>query len=67
MGSVVVAQGLSCSAVCEILVPQPGIKPKSPELQGKFLTTGLPGKSLLDFILSEVGNTDGSEQRRLVT
>ena len=51
----------------EILVPQPGIKPKSPELQGRFLTTGPPGKSPLAFILSEVGNTDGSEQRRNVT
>ena len=29
------------------LVPQPGIKPASRELEGGFLTTGPPGKSLL--------------------
>ena len=29
---------------CEILAPQPGIKPTS--LEGKVLTTGPPGKSL---------------------
>ena len=28
-----------------ILVPWPGIKPLSPELKGRFLTTGPPGKS----------------------
>ena len=27
-----------------ILVPQPGIKPMSPALQGGFLTTGPPAK-----------------------
>ena len=31
---------------CGIFVPQPGIKLSSPALQGRFLTTGLPGKSL---------------------
>ena len=44
--SVVVALGLSCSIACELLLPGPGIKPMSPALQGGFLTTGLPGKSL---------------------
>ena len=29
-----------------LLVPQPGIKPVSPALEGKFLITGPPGKSL---------------------
>ena len=43
-GSVVVARGLSCSAACGILVPRPGIEPVSPALQGRFLTTGPPGK-----------------------
>ena len=43
-GSVDVARGLSCSMVCGILVPQPGIEPKSPALQGGFLTTEPPGK-----------------------
>ena len=28
-----------------ILVPQPGIEPMTPALQGRFLTTGPPGKS----------------------
>ena len=44
--SVVAACRLSCSVSCGISVHQPGIKPKSPALQGGFLTTGLPGKSL---------------------
>ena len=44
--SVVVALGISCSSACGILVPQPGIKPVSPALQDRFLTTGPPGKSL---------------------
>ena len=30
---------------CGILVPRPGIEPSSPALQGRFLTTGSPGKS----------------------
>ena len=37
---------LSCPEACEILVPQPGIEPMSPTLEGGFLTTGPPGKSL---------------------
>ena len=41
-----VACGLSCSPACGILVPQPGIKPPSPVLEDRFLTTGPPGKSL---------------------
>ena len=44
MDSLVVAQGLSCSKTCGILVPQPGLKTKSPALQGRFLTTGQPRK-----------------------
>ena len=44
-GSVVVARGLSCPAACGILVPQPQIKPVSPALEGRFLTTGPPRKS----------------------
>ena len=43
---IVVAHKLSCSTACEILVPGPGIEPMSPALQGGFVTTGLPGKSL---------------------
>ena len=30
---------------CGLLVPWPGIEPTSPGLQGRFLTTGPPGKS----------------------
>ena len=44
-GSVVVAQGLSCSKACGILIPWPGIKLMSPALEGRFLTSGPPGKS----------------------
>ena len=46
VGSVVVVPRLSCPAECEILVPRPGIKPMSPKLAGRFLTTGPSGKSL---------------------
>ena len=45
-GSVAVAHGLSCYAACGILVPQPGIEHVAPALEGRFLTTGPPGKSL---------------------
>ena len=36
---------LSCPMACAILVSQPGIKPSSPPLEGRFLSTGPPGKS----------------------
>jgi len=36
-GSVVAVCRLSCSTACGILVPQPGIEPTSPTLQGGFL------------------------------
>ena len=39
-----------CATACGILVPRPEIEPMSPALQGGFLTTESPGKSLiLDF------------------
>ena len=44
-GSGVVACGLTCHAVCGILVPWPGIEPMSFALEGRFLTIGPPGKS----------------------
>ena len=44
-GSLVEAHRLSCPMACGILVPQPGIEPASPALEGVFLTTGPPGKS----------------------
>ena len=36
---------LSCPVACGILVPQLRLEPLSPALQGRFLTTGPPGKS----------------------
>ena len=45
LGSVVVVLGLSCPEPCGILVPQPGTEQMFPELEGRFLTTGTPGKS----------------------
>ena len=43
----VVAWGVSCPVARGILVPLPGIKPVSPALEGRYLTTGLSGKSPL--------------------
>ena len=43
--SLVVVCRLSCPLACAILVPQPGIKPTSPALEGGFLTTRSPRKS----------------------
>ena len=47
MELVVVVLRLSCSMACEILVPQPGTESMSPAWEGRFLTTGPPGKSPL--------------------
>ena len=38
------ARELSCPRACGILVPQPGIKPVSPALEGRFFTARPPGK-----------------------
>ena len=40
-----------------ILVPQPGIEPTPPALEGKILTTGPPGRSLsyMVYFLSYLG------------
>ena len=46
VGSVVVACRLSCPETSGILVPQTRIEPVSPTLEGGFLTTGSPEKSL---------------------
>ena len=43
-GSVVAVCGLNCPPSCGIFVPQPGVKPAAPALQGRFLTSGPPGK-----------------------
>ena len=37
--------GLCGPVACRILVSRPGIEPAPPALAGRFLTTGLPGKS----------------------
>ena len=39
-------EGFSCSPACGILVPWPGVEHESPALDGRFFTTGPPGKSL---------------------
>ena len=44
-GSLIMALRLHSSEACGILVPHPGIQPTSPALEGRFLTTGPPGKS----------------------
>ena len=40
--------------VCGILASRPGIEPASPALEGRFLTTGPPGKSQDKDFLSHV-------------
>jgi len=44
-GFSIVVCGLRCPVACGILVPQPGIKPVFPALEGGFLATGPPRKS----------------------
>ena len=46
-----------------IIVPQPGMEPTSPALEGRFLTTGPPGKSL--HILTLNGSLSFKNQCRL--
>ena len=50
MGSLVVTHRLSCPLAYGILIPRPGIEPVSPVLEGRFLTTGPPGKSPRRFL-----------------
>ena len=70
---VVEASGLSCPVACGILVPRPGIEPVSPALEGRFSTTGPPGKSLKgvlvkdDFKILILGDRkNGNLEERLV-
>ena len=44
--SPVVVQGLSCSMLCVILVPKPGIEPSLHALEYGFSIIGPPGKTL---------------------
>ena len=62
VGSLVVLHGLSWPMVCRILVPQPGIKPVSPALEGRLSTTGPLGKSLAGYFKREV--TQEFEKKR---
>lgn len=48
------AWGLSYSVACGILFPPPGIEPTSLALHGRFLTTGLPEKSLYALFLNYI-------------
>ena len=48
------AHRLSCSKAPRILLPWHRIEPMSPALQGRFLTTGLPGKFLPAFSIFQV-------------
>ena len=52
--SLVVVCGLSCPLACGILVPWTVIEPASSALQGRFLTTGPPGKPLSSHFLDSV-------------
>ena len=47
-GPVVVTHGLRVPMACGTFVPQSGMEPMSPALEGRFLTTGAPGRSLKD-------------------
>ena len=46
--------GLSCPEACHIFLPLPGIRLVSLALQGRFLTTGPPGKPLALFFLLRI-------------
>ena len=46
LGFFLTASGLHCYAACGISVTLQEIEPASPALEGRFLTTGPPGKSL---------------------
>ena len=47
--SVVSVCGISCLVAYGVFVPCPGIKPVFPAMEGRFLSTGLPGKSHAPF------------------
>ena len=67
------ALGLCGLTACRVLISWPGIEPTSPALEGGFLTTGSPGKSLkspvlitLVFCLYQGFSEDGLQQTLLV-
>ena len=49
-GSVIAARRLSFPETCGILVPCRGIEPVIPAFQGRFLSTGPPGKSWVSLL-----------------
>ena len=53
-GSSILSLRLSCPAACRILVPLPGKEPTFKALEGRFLTTRPPGKSLHNFLTSSI-------------
>ena len=58
VGFLAEVRGLSCPVECGVLVPQPGIKPVSPALESKFLTTGSPGKPIFVFYIDRNYNIE---------
>ena len=54
LASLVAVLNLNCSMAGGILVPPLGIKPASPALEGGFLTSGPPGKSLGLLFISDI-------------
>ena len=51
----IVKRRFSCLTACEVLVSRPGIKPVSPDLEGRFLSTGPLGKfPALNFFLLQI-------------
>ena len=60
-GSVIAEHGHSCSAANGILVSRPGIEPIFPTLQGRFLTTEPPVKSLFAKEYLVILNLDGQK------
>ena len=62
--SVVAALGLSCSTALGILVPQPGMEPTSPALQGGFLIIG-PEEGLPRWLNGKESTCQCRRHRRL--
>lgn len=50
VGSVTAALGLSCSATCGVLVPQPGTRPVSPACKADSLSLGHQESPLKDIL-----------------
>ena len=59
-GSVVLAHGLSCSMACGVF-PDPGIKPVSSALTGRFLSIVPPGSPQWDIDKEKVSLSPSSD------